>query len=358
MPSIKIGFILLSNSRNPIPSTRISVLNMLPFLRAANFEPHIVYEPEFGDETPILDHLLPHLLAEKFQIIYFQKVHGASAERLAKQLCERGIKTIYGVCDLVDSGMATATDHTIVVTDYLKSLYPSELEKKISVVHDGIEHPEKIKTTFNATRGSATKPLKAVLVTSAKLNELPIIKSPPNWLEVSIVGNYPPRHDLWQRIRESRWQLMAKEKPLEKVDYLKFLLNPRIRRIQWSPDDVYDQMLQADIGIIPIDTNEETTNTQVAAWKVKSENRLTMKMCVGLPVIATPIPSYLPVINQGKNGYFANSVHEWLEYLNVLRDPKLRREIGENAYSSVLNKYSQQEQANILMRTLNSLFTS
>lgn len=358
MPPIKIGFILLSNSRTPIPSTRISVLNMLPFLRATNFEPHIVYEPESGDETPNLDHLLPDLVAENFQIVYFQKVHGASAERLAKQLSERGIKTIYGVCDLVDSGMATATDKTLVVTDYLKSLYPRELEKKISVVHDGIEHPEKIKTVINDTRGSATKPLKAVLVTSAKLDELPVIKSPPNWLEVSIIGNYPPRHERWQRIRESRWQLMAKEKPLEKAAYLKFLLNPRIKRVHWNPDDVYEQMLQADIGIIPIDTREVATNTQVPAWKVKSENRLTMKMCIGLPVIATPIPSYLPIINQGKNGYLANSADEWLQYLDALREPKLRREIGENARLSVLTKYSQQEQANILIKTLHSLLAN
>src|SRR5437870_4093220 len=35
MTPVKIGFVLLSNSRNPLPSTRIAALNMVPFLRAA-----------------------------------------------------------------------------------------------------------------------------------------------------------------------------------------------------------------------------------------------------------------------------------------------------------------------------------
>ena len=52
MTPVKIGFVLLSNSQHPIPSTRIAVLNMLPFLRAANFDPHIVFEPEYGTENP------------------------------------------------------------------------------------------------------------------------------------------------------------------------------------------------------------------------------------------------------------------------------------------------------------------
>ena len=50
MPTpIPVGFVLLSNSRDPQPSTRISVLKMLPYLRAAGYDPHILFEPEHAD---------------------------------------------------------------------------------------------------------------------------------------------------------------------------------------------------------------------------------------------------------------------------------------------------------------------
>ena len=133
MIPIKIGFALLSNSKNPIPSTRIAALNMFPFLRGANFDPHIIFEPQQGTEEPKITAIAPRLLAEGFQIVCFQKVHGPSVERLAKQLSATGIKTVYVVCDLINVSMSSITDATIVVTDYLKSLYPPALQHKISV---------------------------------------------------------------------------------------------------------------------------------------------------------------------------------------------------------------------------------
>lgn len=354
MMPIKIGFVLLSASNCPIPSTRISVLNMFPYLREASFDPHIVFDPVHGNEMPELDALYPYLVAEEFQLVYFQKVHGSSAERLAKQLSEAGIKTIYGVCDLVDVGMTAATDLTIVVTDYLKSLYPLALQSKIEVVHDGIEHPEIYKAEIGKNYGSKAMPLNAVLVTSAHLDSLPILKSLPDWLRVTIVGNYPAELNKWLSV--AYWKIREQHEFRDRISYLRFLLNRRISCLAWDPLDVYQIMQRADIGIIPIHTDSEAESAQLpASWKVKSENRLTMKMCVGLPVVATPIPSYLPVINQGKNGFLANSGQEWFEYLQALRDPELRWEIGTSARSSVVEKYSTEKQADCLIKALKKL---
>src|SRR5450830_70825 len=189
-PPIKVGFVLLSPSRAPIPSTRIAVLNMFPLLREAGFAPHIVFEPEQGSQTPNVDGLLPELVAQRYDVIVFQKVHGASVEALAHGLREAGIKTVFALCDVVDVPMAQATDMTVIVTDYLKSLYPAALQHKIRVVHDGIEHPEVIKQDWGSHRGSAAAPLRAVLVTSAEMLRLPVLPALPPWLEVTIVGRY------------------------------------------------------------------------------------------------------------------------------------------------------------------------
>jgi len=356
MELIKIGFVLLSNSKNPIPSTRIAVLNMFSFLKAANFDPHIVFEPSQGDETPNVDDIFSRLLSENFQIIYFQKVHGSSVEKLAVKLSAAGIRTVYGVCDLMNLTMTSATDATIVVTDYLKSLYPSALQEKVSVVHDGIEYPEKCKTDISQGAGSRNKILNAVLVTSVDLDRLPVLGSIPDWLKVTIVGRYPSRRRVIQRLREARWKYAEKQSLNERIAYLKFLSNRRIRCLAWDSAGVYDAMQKADVGIIPIDALPQHLEGQAPPmWKVKSENRLTMKMCVGLPVVATPIPSYEPIITHGENGFFARTRDEWFEYLTLLRDSELRFKIGERARKSVLTKYSMEEQARCLISVLRGL---
>lgn len=357
MTPVKIGFVLLSNSRDPIPSTRVAALNMFPFLRAANFEPQIVFEPAQGIETPDVSGLAPRLCAEGFRIVFFQKVHGPSVEALVRQLSAGGIITVYSVCDLVDENMVALTDATVTVTEYLRSLYPPALQQKISVVHDGIEHPEIHKTNWSAERGSRSDPLKAVLVTSADLDHLPVLGNPPDWLHITIVGHYPSSEKILHRFNFARWTLAKQRDFTNRLACLRFLTNPRIGRVKWDPVGVYQALQHADIGIIPIESTleqEAATETR-ASWKIKSENRLTMKMAVGLPVIATPIPSYEQVIEQGKNGFLARNREDWMACLEALRDPSLRQAVGEQARASVLQPYSMQEQARRLIAVLRGL---
>lgn len=355
MTSTKIGFVLSSRSDDPLPSTRIAVLNMLPFLRNAGFDPHIVFEPRSPTERPELSGMAEHVLERGFGLVFFQKVRGESAEQAARQLGGGGVKTVFGVCDVVDAGMVAATDATACVTEYLKALHHQTLQRKIRVIHDGIENAAACKSEWSNHAGSRGQPLKAVLVTSSSLPRLPVLGDPPPWLEVCIVGNYPPSSQYVRRLKEVRWAMLRQQRQ-EHLDYLGFLVNPRIRRTPWDPVGVYEHMAAADIGIIPIDESAERWAWAPApAWKVKSENRLTMKMSIGLPVIATPIPSYEAVIEQGVNGFLAGSAAEWQRCLEALRDPQLRRRIGDRARRSVLARYSLEEQARRLVALFDQL---
>jgi glycosyltransferase involved in cell wall biosynthesis len=255
--------------------------------------------------------------------------------------------------------MSRATDATIVVTDYLRSLYPPELQPKILVVHDGIEQPDVCKTSWRADRGSRRNLLRAVLVSSDPLHELPLIVDPPEWLEVEIVGSYSPIQKRLQRVREARWKLSSRKGFHESIAYLRFLTNRRIRRVAWDPVGVYESLKRADIGIIPINTSPgPELGESSPRWKVKSENRLTLKMAAGLPVIATPIPAYEPVMEHGRSGFFARSRGDWIECLDALRDPMRRRTVGERARESVLTKYSKEEQARLLIEVLRKVSQS
>lgn len=334
----KVGFVLCSNSANPIPSTRIAVLNMLPFLHAANFQTCILFEPSQPTESPDLSGVLKRAVEDGCGIVVLQKVSGSGAVELAKSLREVGVKTVFSVCDRVDLQMAEATDLTIVISDFLKSLYPQDLQKRICVVHDGIENPNVVKKDWG--RGGTS--IKALLVTSQDLDYLPVINSTPSWLHVRIMGRYKSGVG---RLRDISWKIRSKGVK-GKLGYLSFLMNRQISCVPWGQQEVYRELLDSDIGIIPISsTFDYTPDGLPPEWLRKSENRLTLKMSVGLPVIATPIPSYEAIIDQGRNGYLARTSSDWSMHLNSLRDPALRKEIGLAARSSVENKYSMVNQA-------------
>lgn len=348
----KIGFVICSNSEQPIPSTRIAVLNMLPYLHAAGYKTDILFEPDAPCETPDLSGVFDKIIQAGFDVIVLQKVHGTDASLLAARLGKRGVKTIYAVCDRIDLAMVGATDATIVVTEHLKTLCPVELQSRIFVVHDGIEHPAECKIDWGKQSGSLVRPLQAVLVTSSTLNKLPALVQPPLWLNLRIIGQYAKE---LQRLQEQRWAYM--ELPRSKrFDYLRFILNPRIQCIPWSPRKVYGEMLAADIGVIPIDTNAaRPTGNKPPAWQLKSENRLTMKMSIGLPVIATPIPAYEAVIEHGVNGFFASSKHDWEACFRILRDREARADIGRAARETVNIRFSKQEQSSKFIEAIQSV---
>jgi glycosyltransferase involved in cell wall biosynthesis len=236
----------------------------------------------------------------------------------------------------------------------MKSLYPPQLQSKIHVVHDGIEHPALFREHSFTHRGTTKTPLNAVLVTSAAVDYLPVIPEIPNWLHVTIVGRYPIKFK--QKIDLFRRTFVLKKGMKRKWNYIKFICNKQITCMPWSASGVYTALQNADFGIIPIETNSSSApEGQIPVWTVKSENRLTLKMAMGLPVIASPIPAYLPVVEHGINGYLAESKTDWMSHLTQLRDPELRKTIGHNARKTVLEKYSIEAQASKLIKILKLL---
>ena len=350
----KLGFVLLSPSADPLPSTRISVLNIIPALRQAGYESEISFEPESPIHEPNLDGLAHRMARSGVTIAYFQKLHGASVLLELAKLRQLGIRTIYGVCDFVDNEMAAACDATVVVTEYLRSLYASSLHERIHVVHDGIERPELAKYDY-ASKSSRGR-LRAVLVAASSIDTLPAIGRPPSFVDVTVVGRYPMANAKFGHVRDAWHKLHVLGSRAEKFAAFGWLAGRPFRKANWQLDTVYDHLINADVGIIPVNTDPSPTpGLPVATWQVRSENRLTLKMSLGLPVIASPVPSYIPVIEQGQTGYIANSRDEWLACFHELRDPARRESIGRAARRSVVHRFSIEAQAQRFLAVLDSL---
>ena len=193
-----------------------------------------------------------------------------------------------------------------------------------------------------------------MLVTSVRLNHLPVLRNPPPWLQVDIVGRYPSADDWVGRARE-HWRAWRHIEGNHQ-EQSRLALHPRVRLHAWHPQTVYRVLSEADIGIIPIDRDAPVLEGALPpAWSVKSENRLTLKMAVGLPVVATPIPAYKPVVRHGENAFFADTRDDWLSVLQELRCPELRRRVGDAARQSVLARFSLDRQAARLSAVLRTL---
>lgn len=345
----RIGFVLLSNSACPLPSTRIAVLNLFPLLKAAGYKPEIIFEPASATETPELSGLAKRAAARGCEIVYFQKVHGPSVLAEMRDLREKGIRTVYGVCDRIDDEIVRATDATTIVTEFLRQQHAPELHSRIHVVHDGIERPELCHP--HADRPPAAT-LRAVLVTSSALETIPVLGRVPRQLDLTVVGRYPENPSLTQAIRgHLKRALLQPSQP-----GLGTLRSTGFRTRAWHPERVYGDLLDTDIGIIPVDTRfDPLPGRNVSYWEVKSENRLTLKMALGLPVIASPVPAYLDIVEQGVNGYIARSRAEWLDAIEVLRNPEHRRRVGSAARRSVLERFSREAQAQKLIAVFEDL---
>ncbi|WP_374496143.1 glycosyltransferase family 4 protein [Zoogloea sp.] len=340
----RIGFVLLSNSACPLPSTRIAVLNLFPYLKAAGYDPQIVFDPLSASETPDVSGLAERVAEQGFGLIYFQKVHGPSVLAEMRALRAMGIPTVYGVCDRIDDEIVSIADVTVTVTEFLRQQHAAELHDRIHVVHDGIEHPE-IQCLHRDEAGPSAR-LRAVLVTSSTLEAVPALGRVPRHVDLTVVGRYPENPTLKESIRGH----------LKRALNQPGLVRTGFQTRAWHPQRVYSDLLEADIGIIPVDTGfNPLPGRKISYWEVKSENRLTLKMALGLPVIASPVPAYLDIIQQGINGYIARSRAEWLDAIDALRDPGHRREVGAAARSSVLERFSMEAQARKLISVLESV---
>lgn len=103
--------------------------------------------------------------------------------------------------------------------------------------------------------------------------------------------------------------------------------------IQWTKEKEVEDLQGIDIGIYPLVQSK---------WVLgKSGLKAIQYMAFGLPVVATNIGTTPRLITHLENGWLVKTDDEWIEALETLvRNPDLRRKLGEAARKSVLENYS------------------
>ena len=109
---------------------------------------------------------------------------------------------------------------------------------------------------------------------------------------------------------------------------------------EWNQNTVGALISSSDIGLAPQPINNPF-------YKAKAYSKPLVYMVMGLPVIASKIPSYCELIQNNINGFIAETDHDWETFLYYLiKDNKLRTNIGLAAKKRVNDFHSVEKVAN------------
>jgi glycosyltransferase involved in cell wall biosynthesis len=116
----------------------------------------------------------------------------------------------------------------------------------------------------------------------------------------------------------------------------------------WSVAEEVPLLRECAIGVVPV------LHDEWSPWKFYF--KLVQFMALGIPVVASPEGSNLDIVEEGVNGLLAGTHQEWYEKLRLLaEDADLRRELGEKARLTALERFSLAKQLDFVEQTFREL---
>lgn len=103
--------------------------------------------------------------------------------------------------------------------------------------------------------------------------------------------------------------------------------------IRWTAEREVEDLQRLDIGVYPLPLDD---------WVMgKSGLKAIQYMAFGLPTVATEVGTTPRLIRDGENGLLVRTEAEWVDALErLIRDPDLRRRLGQAARRDAEAKYS------------------
>jgi glycosyltransferase involved in cell wall biosynthesis len=118
--------------------------------------------------------------------------------------------------------------------------------------------------------------------------------------------------------------------------------------LPWKKETEIHDMAEFDIGIMPLPDTE---------WaKGKCGLKGLQYMALGVPTIMSPVGVNSEIIQDGENGFLADSDEEWVNKLSLLIESfELRRKIGNTGRKTVEEKYSIHTNSKLYLRYFDQL---
>lgn len=112
---------------------------------------------------------------------------------------------------------------------------------------------------------------------------------------------------------------------------------PHQRFIPWNEQTEQEDLLQIDIGIMPLKEN---------AWSEgKCGFKLIQYLALGIPAVAAPVGVNKNIIDHGVNGFLCTSKEEWKDCLKqLITNAAVRKQMGLVGREKIVKEYSIQAQ--------------
>ena len=121
-----------------------------------------------------------------------------------------------------------------------------------------------------------------------------------------------------------------------------------VEALRWRSETELDDLRPIDIGVMPLPND---------AWsKGKCGLKALQFMALGIPTICSPVGVNTEIIQDGENGFIADTEQEWVDKLELLlRSVELREQVGQAGRATVDQKYSVVAQAPRVYEVLESI---
>lgn len=281
-----------------VGSSRIHGLNVHNELLKRGIYSKVIHSPKKRtDKLPFGFFMFYFLLIfyfNKKSVICIQKLHDEASINFVLRCKKFGIKTIFVDSDYpCKSEISKHIDKIICVSNYLKDQYIKLGFMNVYYIPDAPEaFDNSLNESFSYTifwYGQSTEPIWNLLNEFKKY----LISKRSKWKLITVSDHKESDH-LWNK---------------ESLSLIK----------------------KFDVCFIPIIgiTTPRTLS--------KSSNRLLQAMALSKPCIVYPIPAYVEILEQGKNGYLVNNFDEVIGALSLLENNKRRFDISTNSFKTALN---------------------
>lgn len=116
----------------------------------------------------------------------------------------------------------------------------------------------------------------------------------------------------------------------------------------WSEDKELDDLLEMDIGLMPLADNNWTRG--------KCAFKALQYMAAGIPAVCSDVGSNREVVEDGVNGFLVRNKNEWLQALReLIRSPEKRTAMGLEGRKKVEQNFNLNKTAEILTSILENL---
>ena len=330
--ALSVGWVL--NGSEETASARFMGYNMHQQFLSMGVRSRILFRPahryaaSINLEVEQIDEILRH----NINVLVIVKLDSGRALNYLILRCRQfGIKLVYAACDVpLCRKLIANADAVLLPSQEFLHVVPRKYRHKLFVVFDGYEHDASVRKVHHAARK-----LKLCLVTNRVWDRLPCLDSLPEGVTLKIVG---PGPDMLKELFPG--SAVFRDSPFN-FEY-----------VSWNAATVLREILECDAGIVPWPRIDKEV-------RVKSANRLVLFMSLGMPVVASPVPSFLEIVRGGINSFIARAGHDWLRHIVSLRDdPALRASMGENARKETVPRFSKEKQAGVYLDALTNVLRS